>query len=150
MNNGTILNVKLREPSMAGDGDAIGLKTWGTSYLVAQSLESIGAHYFPVSVTNKGVFLELGSGTGLVGIVAATVFGRHTVLTDLPEIMENLRHNVLLNTQPGGGMISTGCSTLDWSRDDTPFSEKFEVSDDPPHKHLILMRTSSSLLILSS
>ena len=40
--------------------------------------------------------LELGSGTGLVGMVSS-LLGYPTVLTDLPEIVPNLQLNVDLN-----------------------------------------------------
>lgn len=41
--------------------------------------------------------LELGSGTGLVGIAAAAILGAHVTLTDLPHVLPNLRFNATAN-----------------------------------------------------
>ncbi|KAG0463441.1 hypothetical protein HPP92_019510 [Vanilla planifolia] len=42
--------------------------------------------------------LELGSGTGLVGIAAAAILGAHVTLTDLPHVLPNLEFNALANS----------------------------------------------------
>ena len=58
--------------------------------------------------------LELGSGTGLVGIVAACL-GAHVQLTDLPDAMPLLQLNISLNQHllgASGGSMS--CAMLDW------------------------------------
>ena len=61
--------------------------------------------------------LELGAGTGLVGLSAACLWKTRVVLTDLPPIVEGLVANARLNVQGiervGG---SVGCGSLDWSR----------------------------------
>jgi len=122
------LEIHLREPPMTGDGDTLGLKTWGTSYFAAKILESVGES-FSSSVKDGGVFLELGSGTGLLGITAAALWGRHTVLTDLPEIMDNLLYNASKNKVVSGRPCSFSCDALDWNNPEgTQFSEKFDVS----------------------
>ncbi|PPD84194.1 hypothetical protein GOBAR_DD18874 [Gossypium barbadense] len=41
--------------------------------------------------------LELGSGTGLVGISAAVMFGANVTVTDLPQVVPNLQFNVEAN-----------------------------------------------------
>ncbi|KAL0914517.1 hypothetical protein M5K25_014866 [Dendrobium thyrsiflorum] len=41
--------------------------------------------------------LELGSGTGLVGIAAAAILGAHVTLTDLPHVLPNLHFNAIAN-----------------------------------------------------
>lgn len=79
-------------------------------------------------------FLDrLGSGTGLVGIATATLWKVPVVLTDLPEIQENLEFNVKLNLdtiQKSGGIAS--CSVLDWKSSDSALQALdlgiFEVS----------------------
>ncbi|KAK8963843.1 hypothetical protein KSP40_PGU007923 [Platanthera guangdongensis] len=43
--------------------------------------------------------LELGSGTGLVGISAAAVLGAHVTLTDLPHVLPNIRFNAIANAE---------------------------------------------------
>jgi predicted nicotinamide N-methyase len=61
--------------------------------------------------------LELGSGTGLVGMALAAVWGASVLLSDLPEIEGNLVHNVEQNLaviQKHGGNAAT--AVLDWSK----------------------------------
>lgn len=61
--------------------------------------------------------LELGAGTGLVGIAAAAHFSVHVHLTDLPAILPNLQANTSKNAGlllgDSGGELSSG--VLDWS-----------------------------------
>ncbi|RCK54511.1 Protein-lysine N-methyltransferase EFM2 [Candida viswanathii] len=83
-------HLTLREPSLTSDN--LGLKTWGSSLVLAQRLlkDECERRYL------RGEVLELGSGTGLVGMVCSTL--DHTAyLTDLPEIVPNLKSNVVLN-----------------------------------------------------
>lgn len=90
----------LQEPALTGDN--LGLKTWGSSLVLSQRL----------AVNHKelllGSVLELGAGTGLVGLVCDKL-GFHTTLTDLPEIVGNLEHNVTLNK------ANSIVKELDWS-----------------------------------
>ncbi|KAK0731428.1 putative methyltransferase-domain-containing protein [Lasiosphaeris hirsuta] len=114
-------NLAIREPSLTGD--SLGLKTWGSSYVLAQLLYVFSsgplAHLFH---TKKVVgtrpepteILELGSGTGLLGLAAACVWGASVVLTDLPDIMPNLIHNAELNrstVEGRGGSIEAAALT---------------------------------------
>ncbi|CAH8385092.1 unnamed protein product [Eruca vesicaria subsp. sativa] len=43
--------------------------------------------------------VELGSGTGIVGIAAAATLGANVTLTDLPNVIENLRFNADANAE---------------------------------------------------
>ena len=101
----------IHEPALTGDD--LGLKTWAASYLLAKRL-----HTFEI-VQAGGVtprVLELGSGTGLVGLAMAAL-GAQVVLTDLPSIYQNLARNAHANeevVQRHGGSTQTG--TLDWSQ----------------------------------
>ena len=52
----------------------------------------------PQLVRGKRV-LELGSGCGIVGLVAAACEARHVMLTDLPEVCSHLRTNLAANQQ---------------------------------------------------
>jgi predicted nicotinamide N-methyase len=107
-----LIDVLIHEPSMTSDN--LGLKTWAASYLLAQRLAKV-----PLStmITSKHITaLELGSGTGLVGIAAAAVLGVTVYLSDLPEIHNNLRRNVERNldvVRHNNGKLITG--VLDWS-----------------------------------
>ncbi|KAI2616026.1 hypothetical protein GGR54DRAFT_649679 [Hypoxylon sp. NC1633] len=79
----------IREPPITGD--SLGLKTWGSSYLLAQSLDGIAkesiSHLLLLGSPNQSLdVLELGSGTGLLGMAAAAIWQTNVVLTDLPSI----------------------------------------------------------------
>ncbi|KAL7131891.1 hypothetical protein ABFS83_12G035400 [Erythranthe nasuta] len=61
--------------------------------------------------------LELGSGTGLVGIAAAALLGATVTVTDLPRVLPNLQYNVdanagILAAAGGGGTV--GVAALAW------------------------------------
>ncbi|KAK0657552.1 putative methyltransferase-domain-containing protein [Cercophora newfieldiana] len=91
----------IREPPM--NGDSLGLKTWGSSYILAQLLHTFSSG--PLSHLLSGdngpppPILELGSGTGLLGLAAACIWQATVILTDLPDILPNLAHNAQLNQQ---------------------------------------------------
>ncbi|ODV74543.1 S-adenosylmethionine-dependent methyltransferase CYBJADRAFT_177236 [Cyberlindnera jadinii NRRL Y-1542] len=93
--------ILLNEPALTSD--SLGLKTWGSSLvlseLLAKTHEGLDIH---------GEILELGAGTGLVGITLSKL-GYEVVLTDLPEILDNLRKNVELNS------VDSECHVLDWT-----------------------------------
>ncbi|KAM9910936.1 hypothetical protein OXX59_000638 [Metschnikowia pulcherrima] len=92
----------LKEPSLTADN--LGLKTWGSSFILGSRLASQRhKHYL------QGSVLELGAGTGLVGMVACYL-GHHTTLTDLAEIVPNLRDNIELNA-----VETAVVAELDWS-----------------------------------
>ncbi|KAL2165303.1 hypothetical protein VTH06DRAFT_600 [Thermothelomyces fergusii] len=95
----------IREPPLTGD--SLGLKTWGSSYALARLLHQFAdgplAHLFaPGALSGPHEVLELGSGTGLLGLAAACVWKTSVVLTDLPTIIPNLAHNVSLNREVVG------------------------------------------------
>jgi SAM-dependent methyltransferase len=125
------LTVMLHEPSLTGDN--LGLKTWASSLLLSKQLSSLRA-YLPLGT---GRVLELGAGTGLVGISAACLWGADVVLTDLPEIVPNLQRNLELNAEVvehTGGSVEA--RALDWAdQSDAPATngEEFEliVAADP-------------------
>ena len=104
------LTVTLHEPSLTGDN--LGLKTWTSSLLMSKRLQAWRQH-----LPNSDVrVLELGAGTGLVGISAACVWQASVTLTDLPAIVPNLKNNLELNEdiiKKHGGSVSAG--PLDWS-----------------------------------
>lgn len=90
----------LKEPSLTSD--KLGLKTWGSLFILGKRLASKPAYL-------EGSVLELGSGTGLVGMVSC-VLGFPTVLTDLPDIVPNLTDNIELNS-----IENASSDSLDWS-----------------------------------
>ncbi|KAI5807595.1 putative methyltransferase-domain-containing protein [Peziza echinospora] len=120
------VTINLHEPSMTSGN--LGLKTWGSSLLLARKLATLD---LPQSTNPEGMkTLELGSGTGLVGIACAAVLGAKVTLTDLPEIIPNLQKNVNSNLSTIRLPIGAGMEveTLDWTQPEEsvlyPRSEK--------------------------
>ena len=120
-----MVQLTLYEPPMTSDN--LGLKTWASSYLLAKQLCSLRQH-IPDLAPDASI-LELGAGTGLVGMAAALVFERHTILTDLPEIVPNLEQNARSNSEAissRGGTVSA--AVLDWTRPEDLELESFDGS----------------------
>ncbi|KAK3329448.1 putative methyltransferase-domain-containing protein [Apodospora peruviana] len=116
-------SLTIREPPLTGD--SLGLKTWGSSYVLAQLLHQFAsgglAHLLP-SNTDPVEVLELGSGTGLLGLAAACVWKADVVLTDLPIIMSNLAHNAYLNRDTiakCGGRVDSAALTWGGGEEDS-------------------------------
>nr|XP_043872644.1 protein-lysine methyltransferase METTL21C-like isoform X1 [Solea senegalensis]XP_043886609.1 protein-lysine methyltransferase METTL21C-like isoform X1 [Solea senegalensis] len=99
----------------------------GHDIVIYEALDSFGAVMWPaalalcsflennremVNLQGKEV-LELGSGTGLVAIVAS-LLGASVTATDLPEVLSNLRANVMRNTR-GRCRQLPQVTTLSWS-----------------------------------
>lgn len=115
--------IKIHEPTLTSD--SLGLKTWSTSFLLSRVLADILA---PFISSERGVplrGLELGSGTGLVGISIALTTQIQMTLSDyLTEINDNLRRNADMN-----GCVDTDVVLLDWTRPDRSpiFEQSFNL-----------------------
>uniref|UniRef100_K3X793 FAM86 N-terminal domain-containing protein n=1 Tax=Globisporangium ultimum (strain ATCC 200006 / CBS 805.95 / DAOM BR144) TaxID=431595 RepID=K3X793_GLOUD len=73
---------------IGNSGKGTGLTTWDGSIVLAKYLEHTRA------ADIKGArILEVGAGTGLVGLSAALLGAKHVILTDLEYTMENLQRN---------------------------------------------------------
>lgn len=113
---GTIMPIKINEdPSLRTDN--LTLITWGTSLILARQLRSITIPPAALITTSPcGPILELGAGTGLVGLAAAAVWKSRVTLTDLAPIIAGLAMNISLNEKllaEHDGSASHGA--LDWS-----------------------------------
>lgn len=107
------IELTLHEPALTSDN--LGFKTWASSYLLANRLCILRDDSLP-SLPRSAIVLELGAGTGLVGLAAAAVFGRRTILTDLPEIVPNLEANAEANALLLAAFdAKVDVAVLDWS-----------------------------------
>ncbi|RLN98309.1 hypothetical protein BBJ28_00007993 [Nothophytophthora sp. Chile5] len=99
---------------VGNSGQGTGLTTWDGSVVLAKYLE----HQRRRDIAGSRV-VELGSGTGLVGISAALLGAREVILTDLDYVVDNLAKNVAQTLQllaNEGGKVECKVSTqiLDW------------------------------------
>lgn len=111
METWSIPYIKLKEPSLTNDN--LGLKTWGSSLVLGQRLlKSQNLLHLELPI------LELGAGTGLVGILLCLLGYNDVFLTDLSPILPNLLDNLELNN------VTTKVDLLDWS-DHASFLNKY-------------------------
>lgn len=115
------LVIYLHEPSLTED--SLGLKTWTSSLLLARRLAEMEKYLPPTTST----VLELGAGTGLVGLAAAHIWtGRvsQVMLTDLPQIVPNVQRNIDAMTAGRVHSEHMSCQiescVLDWSNNHEP------------------------------
>lgn len=111
----TAFDIAIHEPALTEDN--LGLKTWASSYVLARKWHTLKER---LPRTEHGpdrtTILELGAGTGLVGIAAAAVLGASVLLTDLPDIVLNLQRNVDANIDTITGRVGHGdTAILDWT-----------------------------------
>ena len=142
------INIVLREPSLTADN--LGHKTWAASYLLARRLSHFRSSIAgpireddllwksPKDKQPKLRVLELGAGTGLVGIAAAAIWSAKVDLTDLPEICGNLAHNCQENIDMIHAHGGEACvRALDWrelpAAEDLSRDDKYDmvVASDP-------------------
>jgi predicted nicotinamide N-methyase len=107
--NGFVLHIQEQENANLGTG----LISWDGSVVLAKYFE-----LHPSVVQNKRV-LEVGSGTGIVGLSNYFLGAKRVLLTDLSYSLPNLQRNILKNQEKNADrvdsdwkMISTGI--LDW------------------------------------
>ncbi|PWN45506.1 hypothetical protein IE81DRAFT_193247 [Ceraceosorus guamensis] len=127
------LAVKMRDGTLTAD--ALGSRTWGSAPILAQQLMSPFCRLVnekkPPGKTSAMQILELGAGTGLVGLAIAALVQRmkpnlraNVCLTDFhPDVLENLAFNVRQNfssdlAEPAGHSVQGQVSVahLDWSQ----------------------------------
>lgn len=86
--------------------------------------------------------LELGSGTGLVGIATAAILGASVTVTDLPQALPNLRHNAGANAGAvarRGGAVRVAALRWGVAEDAAAVGSHFDLvlgSDLVYHDHL--------------
>ncbi|OAQ99848.1 hypothetical protein LLEC1_05184, partial [Akanthomyces lecanii] len=87
---------------------------------------------------------ELGSGTGLLGLAAAALWKTPVTLSDLPAIVPNLQHNVVVNKNAvaaaGGGELRIGCLT--WGEEEDATQSDQELFGEPYQFPVVLAADS--------
>ncbi|SPO02344.1 related to putative N2,N2-dimethylguanosine tRNA methyltransferase [Cephalotrichum gorgonifer] len=149
----------INEPAITGD--SLGFKTWGSSHLLALHLPLLAStslfRLFDESLGEpRPRILELGSGTGLLGLAAAATWGVHVTMSDLPAIVPNLAANAEANEKvlrERGASVDVG--TLTWGSSDegvderlfgTPNQFKIVLAADPIYDddHPVLLHDAIS------
>lgn len=119
---GGIINVQIGEKAGV-TADNLSLATWGSSFILANILwkykdqMSKLARHPRSSNQDRIPVLELGAGTGLVGLSAASIWRLPVLFTDLSPILPGLSENLSLNKgmlADAGVEVSYG--TLDWTK----------------------------------
>ncbi|XP_021718008.1 protein N-lysine methyltransferase METTL21A-like [Chenopodium quinoa] len=95
--------------------EGLSFQLWPAATALFSLLDTHRLHsYLPSHLNRRLRVLELGSGTGLVGITAAAILGAHVTVTDLPHVIPNLEFNVLANAEiisaNGGAVVATQLS----------------------------------------
>lgn len=134
--NDEALQIRLHEPALTSDN--LGLKTWASSYLLAKRLATL-RQSLPRLAEGDHI-LELGAGTGLVGMAAAAILKADVFLTDLPDIVPNLERNARTNAvsiaDHSGGIVHT--AVLDWSEPGT-FSPSIHDAPRPAQSFPLIL-----------
>jgi predicted nicotinamide N-methyase len=139
--------IRIGEPEYRAEG--LSLTTWTSSYLLARLLPSLSNIEPDHDLDERTIpVLELGAGTGLVGLTAAFTWNTAVVLTDLEPIVPGLAHNIALNkslfaNSEGVAHAHLSCGGLDWR--DPPVLNlysrgiNFEKSERIPQKANVIL-----------
>lgn len=118
---GSSIDIQISEqPGITADN--LSLSTWGSSFVLANILHKLnipsrlGKQQECTSARRPLSVLELGAGTGLVGISVAALWQAEVLLTDLPPILPALDANISLNTVVLSQTTSSiSSASLDWN-----------------------------------
>lgn len=129
--------------------EQVGLEVWSGAYLMAEFL--VGKKGL---VKGKNV-LELGAGTGLVGLICHDLGARRVVLTDCcQQVLANAKRNIDSNVQHAGDVMRV--SKLDWNCGTIPVTlldADVLIASDPIYDNDLtesFMKTCLQIMIGSS
>ncbi|KAK5140978.1 hypothetical protein LTR32_006358 [Rachicladosporium monterosium] len=105
----TKLTIQITDPRST-TANNLALATWGSSEILANQLHLLPVPDFSGTGPGTRIFpiLELGAGTGLVGLSAAAIWCQRVCLTDLEPIVPNLEANVQVNADVLAGFGGRG------------------------------------------
>ncbi|OVA07416.1 Nicotinamide N-methyltransferase-like [Macleaya cordata] len=112
-----------QSPSSMTTPGVTGAVMWDSGVVLAKFLEHAVDSSSLILQSKK--IVEIGSGCGLVGCIAA-LLGAQVILTDLPDRLRLLRKNVEANVRNGDTRGSATVAELEWGYDPDP------VLIDPP------------------
>lgn len=134
------VDISIHEPALTADN--LGFKTWAASYVLARNWRNLLHNVPSIELCQyqkhkqPDLMLELGAGTGLVGLAAAAVLGVRILLTDLPLISSNLARNIKDNaTSIGTAGAEASVAILDWSQPEDVLPVQLEEVND--HKEFL-------------
>jgi len=134
---GASIPIHISEPAGV-TSENLSLSTWGASFILANCLHTFALPSSQIDQSGRDGssaqpwMLELGAGTGLVGLAAAAIWGAKVTLTDLPGILPGLAANISLNElllHKHAG--SASCGSLDWTDPSTLRLQQDERSTGP-------------------
>lgn len=110
---------------VANSGLGTGLTVWDGAIVLSKYLENeavVAAECGEVGLLSGRVVLELGAGTGVVGLAASALGARRTYLTDQAYTLENLRRTVSRNSHLSGVEVMEldWCVSTKWARSYAP------------------------------
>lgn len=132
-----LIDIEITEPNLRADN--LSFETWASSWVMATLIHRLSI-YFPSSATTNSIpILELGAGTGLVGITAAHEWKRPVVLTDLTPNVPGMRANIDLNAALlKAADTHAMCGTLDWNSPEALILESDTIVSSARKAHVIL------------